>query len=650
MPNRVRPVRSRRLDQVKEMRHDPIRCREPASLIRQRRHADYQAAEPVAVLRHAPTQTVHRRPARCAGGRVVYAVTTAQQRSTVALIAIALLATSCTAGTQAPPPKPPHPLQTVTIAADSRGPAPPVAGAKRGGTVTALVTNEFEHLDPARAYLARAQLVNLLLHRTLTALRHRADGQVELVGDLATDTGRASDGGRTWTFTLREGLKFEDGTPITASDVAYGIARSFSPTLSDGPTWLQQWLTDDPNFRRNYAGPFDGGPPTAPGVTTPDTHTITLRFARPQPDVPFAVTLGNTAPVPRAHDTQSGYDTRPMSSGPYRIEAYQPGDKLVLARNVHWDPPTDPLRTAYPDRLVIVFRQSQEIATQRVLAGKDGDQAAVSLEQVPPELLNAVATATEIANRATVGTTPYVGYLAINTQRVTDVTARRALNCAFDRDGYIKAAGGPATAEPATTLLPRIVAGYHQYNAYDCGPSGDPDKAKRMLAGRNLILRYGFRDNDTGRRVTAFITGSLHRAGFTLQPVPIDPNRYYSTIGTKDNGLDLYLTAWGADWPTGAAVIPALFDGRTIAAHGNSNKTYFNDDGVNADIDRIRTVTDLDRAAQAWGDLDEKIMREHAPLVPVYYDRTITVNGGGIGGTYLHEILGLTSLLNVFVS
>ena len=570
-------------------------------------------------------------------------------RRAAALLILAVLAgaAACTADRE---PTTVRDTMTVTLSTDSHGPAPAVPGAKPGGTVTVLLNNPFEHLDPGRTYISRAQLTNLLLQRTLTTFRQRGpDGPLELVGDLATDTGRPSDGGRVWTFRLREGLRFEDGSAITSKDVAYGIARSFSPALPDGPTWLQQWLADTADFQSRYRGPYDGGAPTAPGVSTPDPLTIVLRFARPRLDVPFAAALGNTTPVPRARDTRERYDLEPVATGPYRIERYERGHELVLVRNQHWVSATDPVRTAYPDRFVYVFGQNPIAATRRVLAAKPADQATISLERVPSELLLTVADNNELAAAATVGTTPYVAYLRINTERVTDVAVRRALNCAFDREGYIKTLGGRGVATPATTILPPVVAGYRPYNAYNCGPNGDPGRAREMLGGRRVALRYGYRSNDQGPALAAFLTRSLGRAGFDLTTVPIDPAKYYSTVRTRDSGLDLYVHVWGADWPTGQAVLPALTDGRTIGARGNSNTSYFSDAFVNSEIDRISAIGDLAQAARAWSALDEEIMRDHAPLVPLYYDRTLTLNGAGVGGLRLHAILGGTSLENAFV-
>jgi peptide/nickel transport system substrate-binding protein len=170
-----------------------------------------------------------------------------------------------------------------------------------------------------------------------------------------------------------------------------------------------------------------------------------------------------------------------------------------------------------------------------------------------------------------------------------------------------------------------------------------------MLGNRRIPLRYGYRNSDQGPALAAFLKASLGRAGFDLTVVPVDPGGYYSTVRTRANGLDIYLHSWGADWPTGQSVLPMLLDGRTIAARGNSNTSYFSDEFVNSEIDRIESIGDLAQAAHAWGALDEEIMRDAAPLVPVYYDRTLSLNGTRVGGLRLHDILGGTSFENAFV-
>ena len=161
---------------------------------------------------------------------------------------------------------------------DATGPAAPVAGARSGGTITVLQQADFEHLDPAQNYVNVQQITALLFLRGLTVFREHPDGSFELVGDLATSTGVTNDGGRTWTYTLRDGLKYEDGRPITSQDAAYGIARSFSPDLPNGPHYIQQWPANAIDYNRDYQGPYDGGAAIPPGVETPDEKTIVFHF------------------------------------------------------------------------------------------------------------------------------------------------------------------------------------------------------------------------------------------------------------------------------------------------------------------------------------------------------------------------------------
>ena len=237
------------------------------------------------------------------------------------------------------------------IIQDAVGPAEAPAGAKPGGTITVLMLNDFEHLDPAQNYVNTQQVAALLFQRTLTAFHEKADGSFDLVGDLATSPGSTPDSGRTWTFTLRDSLMYEDGTPITSRDIAYGIARSFSPQLPNGAHYIQQWLANDGDYNAKYKGPYDGGGAMPPNVETPDDRTIVFRFAMPRPDMPFAASMPNTAPVPQAKDTRAEYDNRPFASGPYRIATYQRGQRLVLVKNPYWKAASDPVRTQNPDTI-----------------------------------------------------------------------------------------------------------------------------------------------------------------------------------------------------------------------------------------------------------------------------------------------------------
>ncbi|BCJ37661.1 hypothetical protein Athai_51640 [Actinocatenispora thailandica] len=190
-----------------------------------------------------------------------------------------------------------------TDPAESQGPAKPMPGAVRGGTLYSIQQTDYETLDPQQIYVNASIAVGQLFTRTLTMFRKDPNtGKDLLVGDLATGTGTDVDhDGKTWRYTLKKGLKYEDGSSITAADVAYGVARSFSPQVAEGPHYIQQWLTGRTDYNKTYQGPYDGGAKLPPGVTV-SGRTITFHLQQAEPDFPFAASMGTTTPLPPSRD------------------------------------------------------------------------------------------------------------------------------------------------------------------------------------------------------------------------------------------------------------------------------------------------------------------------------------------------------------
>ncbi|MCW2572299.1 MAG: bldKB, partial [Frankiales bacterium] len=141
---------------------------------------------------------------------------------------------------------------------NAKGPAYDVPGHTTGGIVHDLEDSDFSHLDPARIYVNNNQSLADMVERQLTGFIER-DGKITLVGDLATNTGETTDGGKTWKYTLRPGVKFDDGNPIKPSDIKYAVERGFDPAYTEGPTYLYEWLAGKSgDFRKFYGGPYKG--------------------------------------------------------------------------------------------------------------------------------------------------------------------------------------------------------------------------------------------------------------------------------------------------------------------------------------------------------------------------------------------------------
>jgi peptide/nickel transport system substrate-binding protein len=217
----------------------------------------------------------------------------------------------------------------------------------KGGTVRVVASAKPAHLDPQRVKNATEANLSRLTSRTLTTFRSQpGTAASEIVGDMATDTGRPSEGNKVWEFTLKPSLRWEDGSPVTCADLKYGVERSFSNLFQVSLPYAKQYLRDN---EEPYRGPFVGNNNLGKGLQSiecVDQKTIRFHLKIAVGDFGYTLALPIFAPVPPAQDKKGDYDRRPFSNGPYKID--QSDDKLVYVRNKFWDSATDPVRKAYP--------------------------------------------------------------------------------------------------------------------------------------------------------------------------------------------------------------------------------------------------------------------------------------------------------------
>jgi peptide/nickel transport system substrate-binding protein len=517
------------------------------------------------------------------------------------------------------------------IIIDTKGevpaPAPEIPGAKPGGTIFWLEDGAPEHLAPQQAYVSDSLQIEQLLFRHLTMyIEDPNNGPLKLVGDLATNTGETSDGGKTWTYHLRDGIKFEDGTPITAKDIAFGIAQSMGDGGAQGPQYLPNAL----NPKRDWT-PDKGDVP--PGVTVVDDKTIKFTFEQPHPEMPFLAAEPTSTPVPKAKYDGTRYEADFVASGPYmRDGVYDQTTKLTLKKNPYWDPKTDPIRHQYADKFVFDFNGGdRNQMTQRMIADQGDDQFALAYYNVANANISQVQGDPNLLKRTGSAATPYANFVDINTERVTDLKVRQALNYAFDRGAWITALGGSTAAAPGTTIMAPTLPGYKNYDAYPSADGhGDVDKAKALLAGQTPSLTYCFANTATQQQYAAVLQSALQRAGFKIGLNPIDRSSYYTTVGTRGTTCDLIRYGWGADYPDGQSTMDVLLNGKYLVPKGNQNDSYLNDPATNAALDALNLEPDRAKAATAYGELDQKVMTDLAPLIPTDYTRAFIMRGSKV--------------------
>ncbi|WP_350277294.1 ABC transporter substrate-binding protein [Kribbella sp. HUAS MG21] len=514
--------------------------------------------------------------------------------------------------------------------------AGPGAKAAQGGTLQVLANAAFSHLDPARGFDGGVNNFYRLIYRTLTTqgAAPGADG-TKIVPDLATDTGKPSDGGKTWTFTLKDGLFFETGAPITSTDVKWGVSRAWDPEIGIGSPYAKQ-LIDAP---ASYQGPYKSG--ELPTIETPDAKTIVFHLKKPYADFGSVVAQNTFTPVPKGQGAGNQLDSKPIASGPYKLAEYKPGASLKLVRNDKWDKKTDEVRTANPDAFQWTFGLDPATIDERMIAGQGADADAIA-GTVQASSVARIQTP-QLKQRTMTGLGGCTTYMGLNTTKkpLDNVKVRQAINLAVNKQTVRDAVGGSTLAEIATSIQPPTVAGRVDYDPY---PS--PDHKGDVEGARKLLTEAGFADGFTMtldtraqpkmQAMAVAIQQALEPLKITVKINTIDTATYYEVIGTTSQQHDAAITGWCPDWPSGATFLPPLFDGRNITPKGNSNLAQLNDPGVNAKIDEISKITDVQAANTAYGELDKQIMAL-APVVPLLYEKVLMLVGTNIGGAYLHD-------------
>ncbi|PKV84891.1 ABC transporter substrate-binding protein [Streptomyces sp. TLI_146] len=539
---------------------------------------------------------------------------------------------------------------TLGTAEDSRGPAPGVEGARSGGTVKIANLNDYSHLDPQKIYAGEGYSTSLLWGRQLTQYQV-VDGKPVLVGDLATDTGRSSDGGRTWTYTLKDGIAWEDGQPITSEHIKYGIERTFAPGFELGPSYWPEWLTgseDRSAAVKKYAGPKAGG---LDAIETPDAKTVVLHFPEPQSDVPYMAAQSSSSPVRKDKDTGTAYDTHPFATGPYKIVEHRQNQSLTLERNPHWKAETDPIRHQYADRFEFTFGKKILNTAQEVLNGRGAGPDTVSTKsEVPPELYAQVERDPKKKALLVTGSRgAYTSDLYIKNSRVTDPEVRKAIHYLFPREQARQVLGGPRLGEFATTLSSPAVVGWKKYDLYPVRPSGDIEKAKEHLAKAKTkvdTLTYAYEaDAPEKDRLAQVLVDAFGKAGIKLVVKPLDKAAFTNEVFRGPAPYDLWMSTNSVDWPTPATLLPDGFDSRLDAL---SNGIRYSNPKVDKELDRIRTIGDARQKAAALIDLEQVVMAD-VPVVPFLYTAVTQFRGQNVGGAAIHPIYGSVAAADLYL-
>jgi peptide/nickel transport system substrate-binding protein len=502
-----------------------------------------------------------------------------------------------------------------------------------GGTLKYVYSDAPDSMDPGDTYYAYNWNFTQLYARPLTTFK-AAPGKagLELIPDLAESLGQVSDDGLTWTYKLKQGITYDDGTPVTSKDVKYAIARSnYTDELINGPKYFQQYLDAG-----DYAGPYkDPNLDDFKGVETPDDSTIVFKLKAPFSEFDFLVSNPQSAPVPQAKDKGLQYQAAVASTGPYKMESHEVGKSLVLVKNDKWDPSTDKNRKQLVDRIEVQFKVDANDIDQRLLNG----QADVDLGGTGVQA-QARATILQDNNQKKNADNPQTGFLRyamLSTQVAPfdNADCRKAVLYAADHEAIQAAWGGSVGGDIATTALPPSVVGYKKADEYGFlkDKNGNADKAKQALQACGQPNGFSTKIAVRGDRPKEVASAealqqSLDKVGIktTIEQYPSgDWSAQFAGNPqfVHANGLGIIIAGWGADWPSGFGFLSQLVDGRAIKANGgNYNQMELNDPEINALLDKGIQTADENQRNDIWTQVDQKVMASGA-LLPFVYEKTL---------------------------
>jgi peptide/nickel transport system substrate-binding protein len=541
--------------------------------------------------------------------------------------------------------------------ASAKGPVT-ISGAQKGGTVTVLTsTGLTTTIDPSEIYYVdTSSIMSGLVTRSLTQYKYDPKTkQMVLVPDLATDLGQHNDNYTQWKFTIRDGVKWQNGQPVTAKEVAWGMTRCMdAATFPTGP--CQYYSNVYYKGGSSYKGPYTSGKKTFSGIHV-SGNTITIDMAKPFPDMPYWGTFPANGPVPLGNTSDpKTYKLKPWSTGPYEIKSYSPSKELVLTRNKYWDPSTDPARTQYPDGYDFKTQQQPEKIDQILLADSGSGQTTLTYDDLlAPDFQQMKA---KDPSRLTLGGSPCTYYWAPDNRKITNKKVREALSWAYPYKDVVLAGGliPGVNAIPASNLMPPGLPGRTSYNVTGRkGFDSNVQKARQLLQSAHAMgyeIRFLFMtDIPTSVKGKDAIVKALTQAGFKATPVPTTSANYVAARDNTNENINVRSAGWCSDWPSGSTWIPTIY-GSTNPTKSHSfgtNYSAFSNKSVDNQIAAIQKEP-LAQQPGAWNALDKKVAQKWFPLFPTYYTGIAQAHGSKIQGDNDDTTLGMPTWKDIWVS
>jgi peptide/nickel transport system substrate-binding protein len=494
------------------------------------------------------------------------------------------------------------------------------SSAHRGGTLTMLWNGAGTSIDTSLDYDQNWQLLAMTSDGLVNYRRVSGPRGAQLVPDLATALPQPADGGRTYAFTLRKGIRYSTGAVVKPSDFTYTFERQFK-AAAPASGFYQGLRGGDACAKKPKACDL------SKGVVADDAAgTVTFHLTAPDPDflqklaIPFAYVVPKGTP-----NKDIGNHPLP-ATGPYEIESYTPDQEMVFVRNPHfkeWSHEAQP--DGYPDRILMKIGLSVSDAVTQIENG----QADWSYDTPPADRLGELGS--RFADQIHINPTPQMYHMALNTKVAPfdKLAVRQALNYATDRNAVLQLAGGKSLGQITCQVLPPRFPGHVDYCPYTKAP-GARWSAPDMAKAQQLVDSSGTKGmkvtviatpDEQSKAIDLYFVSLLRKLGYDAGIKTLNSSVQYSFVQDSGNKAQISYSYWYPDYTSASNFMTTVVgcDGFHPNSTSSPNLSEFCDPAIQKQTEQALKLAQTDPAGanRLWAQVDHATT-DQAPLVALY--------------------------------
>jgi peptide/nickel transport system substrate-binding protein len=504
------------------------------------------------------------------------------------------------------------------------------ASDKAGSQLTILMpSGDPDHLDPALWYTLVSWNIGFTICDTLVTYPDTGGEAGKAIVPGLAALPKVSANGKTYTFTLRPGIKFSNGKPITPADIKWTFVRMLTPSMaSPGAGFFGDIVGANALIASKSK--------TLPGIAT-GAQTVTFHLTKASGSFLKRITMRFTCPVPDGTPAKAIEDGSLPASGAYMIKTYTPARDLLLVRNPNWNAASLGKRGKV-DTIDIPIGVSPQQAALKVRSGS----ADLWLDKLPPA--DATAALRDPTLKGRVFANPYaaVEYFWMNNDVApfNNVDVRKAVNYAVNRQQMLRVWGGPSQGETTDQILPPTMAEWKDYKAYPNTP--DLAKAKALMKASGVktpvsaVVRL--RNDVPGFvELAQVLQQNLKAIGINLVIKGAADAVNNGIVDQRKNHIASGINEWSQDYPDAEDFIDVLLDPRR--PDFSQGRAHFAAKAMIPDFNHVDALTGKARDA-GFQALDEKVMKNYAPWAPLINPIEVDLLSSRVTGFLYQPVYG----------